>query len=90
MRKHHKEENSVWEISFRKSSVRGIIPRDNSIRGRSPRWKYTFSIDDKGGDIYQMQDRMLRETAQKHVDMGSIPRKVQLGGAAPKGDTLFH
>ena len=23
--------------------------------GRSPGWKDTFSIDDKGGDIYQMQ-----------------------------------
>jgi hypothetical protein len=45
MRKHHKEDSSGWEISFRKSSVRGSIPG----------WKYTFAIDDKGGDIYQMQ-----------------------------------
>jgi hypothetical protein len=45
MRKHHKEDNSGWGISFRKSSV----------RGRKPRWKYTFAIDDKGGEIYQMQ-----------------------------------
>jgi hypothetical protein len=44
MRKHHKEESSGWEINFRKSSV----------RGRSSGWKYTFSIDDKGGEIYQM------------------------------------
>jgi hypothetical protein len=28
---------------------------DNSVRGSSPRWKDTFAIDDKGGDIYQMQ-----------------------------------
>jgi hypothetical protein len=28
---------------------------DISVRGRSPRWKCTFLIDDKGGDIYQMQ-----------------------------------
>jgi hypothetical protein len=42
MRKHHKEDSSGWEISFRKSSV----------RGSSPRWKDTFAIDDKGGEIY--------------------------------------
>jgi hypothetical protein len=45
MRKHHKEGNSVWEIGFRKGSV----------RGSNPIWKDTFSIDDKEGDIYQMQ-----------------------------------
>jgi hypothetical protein len=28
---------------------------DNSVRGRSPRWKDTFAIDEKGGDIYHMQ-----------------------------------
>jgi hypothetical protein len=44
-RKHHKEDNSGWEINFRKISV----------RGSSPRWKDTFAIDDKGGEIYQMQ-----------------------------------
>jgi hypothetical protein len=25
---------------------------DESVRGRSPEWKYTFFIDDKGGEIY--------------------------------------
>jgi hypothetical protein len=49
MRKHHKEESLGWEISFKKSSV----------RGSSPGWKYTFAIDDKGGEISQMQDREL-------------------------------
>jgi hypothetical protein len=29
--------------------------KDSSVRGRSPRWKDTFSLDDKGGEIYQMQ-----------------------------------
>jgi hypothetical protein len=57
MRKHHKEDSSGWGISFRKSSVRGSIPKDSLVRGSSPRWKDTFSIDDKGGEIYQMQDR---------------------------------
>jgi hypothetical protein len=42
MKKHHKEDISGWEISFKKSSVRGSIPR----------WKETFSIDEKGGEIY--------------------------------------
>jgi hypothetical protein len=28
---------------------------DISVRGRIPRWKDTFVIDEKGGDIYQMQ-----------------------------------
>jgi hypothetical protein len=28
---------------------------DSSVRGSSPGWKDTFAIDDKGGDIYQMQ-----------------------------------
>jgi hypothetical protein len=55
MMKHHKEGNSGWNIIFRKSSIRRSIPKDNSIRGRNLRWKYTFAIDDKGGEIYQMQ-----------------------------------
>jgi hypothetical protein len=28
---------------------------DSSVRGSSPRWKHKFSIDEKGGEIYQMQ-----------------------------------
>jgi hypothetical protein len=56
LRKHHKEDSSSWEISFRKSSVRGSIPKDSSVRGISPGWKDTFSIDDKGGEIYHMQN----------------------------------
>jgi hypothetical protein len=28
---------------------------DSSVRGSIPKWKDTFAIDDKGGDIYQMQ-----------------------------------
>jgi hypothetical protein len=57
MRKHHKENISGWEINFMKILVRGITPKESSVRGRKPRWKDTFSIDDKGGEIYQMQDR---------------------------------
>jgi hypothetical protein len=54
---HHKEDNSSQKISFRKSSVRGSIPKDGSVRWSSPRWKETFTINDKGGDIYHMQHR---------------------------------
>jgi hypothetical protein len=52
MRKHHKEDNSGWGISFKKSSIRGSIPKDISVRGSIPGCKYTFAIDDKGGEIY--------------------------------------
>jgi hypothetical protein len=31
------------------------IKRTVTVRGRNPRWKNTFAIDDKGGEIYQMQ-----------------------------------
>ena len=55
--KHHKEDRSGQEISFRKSSVLGIIPKDSSVRGRSPGWKDTFAIDEKWGEIYHMRDR---------------------------------
>jgi hypothetical protein len=51
-RKHHKEDSLGWEISSKKSSVRGSIPKDSSVRGRSPGWKDTFAIDDKRGEIY--------------------------------------
>jgi hypothetical protein len=61
MRKHHKEDSSIWEISFGKSSVRGCIPV----------WKYAFFIDDKGGEIYQMQRQMLGEREQRHGFRGS-------------------
>ena len=54
-RKHRKEYNSDWQISFKKSLVRGSIPKDNSFRGSNPGWKDTFYINDKGGDIYQMK-----------------------------------
>jgi hypothetical protein len=38
--------------SFRKSSVRGIIPKESLVRGIIPIREVTFSIDVKGGDIY--------------------------------------
>jgi hypothetical protein len=41
---------------IKKSSFKGSIPKENLVRGRIPGWKYTFSIDDKGGEIYHMHD----------------------------------
>jgi hypothetical protein len=35
--------------------TRGSTIRGQSVRGSSPGWKDTFAIDDKGGEIYQMQ-----------------------------------
>jgi hypothetical protein len=55
MRKHHKKESSGWEISFRKSLVRGSIPKDSSVRTISLGWIDNFVIDEKRGEIYQMQ-----------------------------------
>jgi hypothetical protein len=41
--------------------------RISLVRGRNPGWKDTFAIDDKGGEIYQMQ----REEVE---DRGMVPR----------------
>jgi hypothetical protein len=49
MKNHHKEDNLGWENSFRKSSVRGSIPKDSLVRGINLGWKDTFVIDDKRG-----------------------------------------
>jgi hypothetical protein len=46
------------EISFKKSSVRGSIPKEISVRGSILGWKDTFSIDDKGGEIYHDEENI--------------------------------
>jgi hypothetical protein len=41
----------------RGSTIKRIVQvgrSDKSVRGTSLEWKDTFSIDDKGGEIYQM------------------------------------
>jgi hypothetical protein len=80
MRKHHKEDCSGWWISFKKISVRGSIPKENSVRWSIPRWKDTFSIDDKGGDIYQMQDRNSWRERIEVCRQGRSPSRVQSRG----------
>jgi hypothetical protein len=47
-RKNHKEENSCWKISFRKSSVMGSIHKDSSVRGETLDGKIPFSLMKKG------------------------------------------
>jgi hypothetical protein len=89
MRKHHKEDNSGWGISFRKSSVRGSIPKDSSVRGSNPRWKDTFSIDDKGGEIYQMQDRNAWRESTEACRQGEQPKESSVRGSNPKGRYPF-
>jgi hypothetical protein len=47
---------------------------DDSIRGSRPEWKYTFAINDKEGEIYQMQ--RIEEWFQRefdHRDAGMVP-----------------
>jgi hypothetical protein len=48
MRKQHKEDNLGWKISFRKISVRGIIPKDSSFRGATPYGKIPMPLMTKG------------------------------------------
>jgi hypothetical protein len=60
-RKNQREENSGLKISFRKSLVRGSIPKDSSARGRSPRWKYTFAIYEKGERFIRCKGKCLEK-----------------------------
>jgi hypothetical protein len=86
-------------ICTRGSTIKRTIQvgrSDESVRGRSPRWKDTFSIDDKGGEIYHMQRTKAwfqgecwshRCRGQRHGSRGSIghrdaeDRGMVLGGA---------
>jgi hypothetical protein len=50
---------------------------DSSVRGRNPRWKDTFAIDDKRGEIYHMRGQMMIPgTSNGHrdaKDRGMVP-----------------
>jgi hypothetical protein len=37
--------------------TQGSIIRGQSVTGSSPRWKDTFAINDKGGDLSDTEDR---------------------------------
>jgi hypothetical protein len=71
MRKHHKEDSSIWEISFKKSSVRGSIPKDNSVRGSNPRWKDTLPLITKGERFIICKGKFLEREHR-----GMFPRGV--------------
>jgi hypothetical protein len=54
---------------------------ESSVRGRSPRWKNTFSIDDKGGEVPDGKipfplmtkgERFIRCRGQRHGSRGSM------------------
>jgi hypothetical protein len=89
MRKHHKEDSSDREISFRKISVRESISKDNSVRGRSPRWKDTFAIDDKGGEIDHMQDRNDWRESTEACRQGEKPQGEFSQGEQPQREIPF-
>jgi hypothetical protein len=59
MRKHHKEDSSVWESSFKKSLVRGSNPKDISFRGSSANWKLPFPLMSKWERFIRYMDREL-------------------------------
>ena len=63
-RKHDKEDSSSREFSFRKSSVRGSIPKDNSIRGATSDGNIPLPLMTKG-EIY------IRCRAHRHGSRGS-------------------
>jgi hypothetical protein len=49
MRKHHKEDISGWNISFKNISVRGLSPRTVQLEGATPNGKIHFPLMTKGG-----------------------------------------
>ena len=64
----------------------GSIHKDSTVRGSSPGWKYTFAIDDKGGEIYQMQ--RTKEDLSDAEDRGMVLGGVDLSDAQEKGMVL--
>jgi hypothetical protein len=67
--------------------TRGSTIRGQSVRGSSPRWKDTFAIDDKGGEIYQMQRTAWFQGEQIYQteDRGMVPGGADLSDAEDKG-----
>jgi hypothetical protein len=58
-RTHHKDDNSVWGSSFRKSSFRGSNPKDSSVRGSKLDGKLPFPFMSKGERFIRCMDREL-------------------------------
>jgi hypothetical protein len=72
-RKHHREENLCWEISFRKSSVRGSIPKEISVSGSSLGWKVPLPLMTKG-------ERFIRCREHRHGSRGSDDHRGSMSG----------
>jgi hypothetical protein len=68
----------------------GVSPRTVQLGGETPDRKIHFPLMTKGERFIRCMIEMCGKKAQRHVDMGSNPRRVQSRGAAPKGDTLCH
>jgi hypothetical protein len=66
MRKHHKEDNSGWEISFRKSSVRGSIPKE------PPDGKIPFPLMTKGERFIRCKGKCLEKEHRGMVPGGAM------------------
>jgi hypothetical protein len=64
MRKHHKEDSSGWEISFRKSSVRGSIP--------APDGKIPFPLMTKGERFIRCKGKCLEKEHRGMVPGGAM------------------
>jgi hypothetical protein len=62
MRKHHKEESSVWESNFRKSSFKGSIHKDKEFRRSSRDEKLPLPLISKG-------ERFIRFLEREHRGM---------------------
>jgi hypothetical protein len=69
--------------------TQGSTIRGQSVRGSSPRWKDTFSIDDKGGEIYQMQRTEAWFQGGEYLsdaeDRGMVPGGADLSDVEDKG-----
>jgi hypothetical protein len=68
----------------------GVSPRTVQLGGAALDGNIPFPLMTKGERFIRCRIEILGERAQRHVDRGSNPRRVQSGGATPKGDTLFH
>jgi hypothetical protein len=40
---------------YMRNTIKRLGDQMSKLGGEAPRWKYTFSIDDKGGEIYHMK-----------------------------------
>jgi hypothetical protein len=68
MRKHHKEDSSGWEISFRKSSVRGSIPKGLA----APDGKIPFPLMTKGERFIRCKGKCLEKEHRGMVPGGAM------------------